>query len=113
MTLIWSGLILILLLLFLPETYTPTLLKWKAASLREITGDDRFMSQMEVANTKLSDRVIANMWRPVLLFAYEPIAVLFTLYLTVVYVVLFTFLTGRWPGFPQVVGWQVLTNDRV
>lgn len=84
------------MVLFLPETYAPILLKWKAANLREITGDHRYMSQMEVANTKLRDRIVANLWRPILLFAFEPIAVLFTLYLSVVYVVLFTFLTGKY-----------------
>ena len=52
------------------------------------------MSDLEVQNTKLSDRIIANLYRPVMLFAFEAIAILFTLYLTVVYIVLFTFLTG-------------------
>jgi hypothetical protein len=84
-----------LLVLFLPETYAPILLKWKATHLRAITGDDRYMSEMEVRNTKHSDRIIANMYRPILLFAFEPIAILFTLYLSVVYIVLFTFLTGK------------------
>jgi hypothetical protein len=99
-TLIWSGLILTLLVLFLPETYAPILLKWKATHLRNLTGDDRYMSEMELRNTKLVDRVITNLYRPFLLFAYEPIAVLFTIYLTVVYIILFTFLTGLLPRFP-------------
>jgi MFS family permease len=93
-TLIWSGLILGTMLLLMPETYTPTLLKWKASHLRKITGDQRYMSPLEVQDTKFFDRLIHNMYRPFLLFAFEPIAVLFTLYLTVVYIVLFTFLTG-------------------
>lgn len=94
-TLIWSGLILVLVTLLLPETYAPILLKWKATHLRAITGDDRYMSQMEVQNTRLSDRIVANMYRPIMLFAFEPIAILFTVYLSVVYIVLFTFLTGK------------------
>lgn len=94
-TLLWSGLILALLIFFLPETYAPILLKWKATHLRTITGDGRYMSEIEVRNTKLLDRIIANMYRPILLFVYEPIAILFTLYLTIVYVVFFTFLTGK------------------
>lgn len=94
-TLIWSGLILVLVTIFLPETYAPVLLKWKATHLRAITGDERYMSEMEVQNTKLKDRIIANMYRPIMLFAFEPIAILFTVYLSVVYIVLFTFLTGK------------------
>ena len=93
-TLIWSGLILSLMLLFMPETYAPTLMKWKATHLRKITGDQRYLSALEVQDTKFLDRLIHNMYRPFVLFAYEPIVVLFTLYLTVVYIVLFTFLTG-------------------
>jgi hypothetical protein len=93
-TLIWSGLILGTMLLFMPETYGPTLLKWKASHLRTITGDQRYLSQLEVQDTKFIDRLVHNMYRPFVLFAFEPIAVLFTLYLTVVYIVLFTFLTG-------------------
>ena len=103
-TLIWSGLILGTMVLFMPETYAPTLLKWKASRLREITGDNRYMSPLEVQNTKFLDRLIHNMYRPFVLFAFEPIAVLFTLYLTVVYIVLFTFLTGYEFIFADVFG---------
>ena len=39
-----------------------------------------------------------------MLFAFEPIAVLFALYLTVVYIVLFTFLTGYEFIFTAVFG---------
>lgn len=79
----------------MPETYAPVLLKWKASHLREITGDDRYMSSLEVQDTKFWDRMLHNMYRPFVMFVYEPIVVLFTLYLTVVYIVLFTFLTGK------------------
>jgi len=40
-TLIMSGLVLFLVIFFLPETYPPVLLKWKAKHLRAITGDER------------------------------------------------------------------------
>ena len=78
----------------MPETYAPVLLKWKASHLRQITGDDRYMSSLEVQETKLWDRMLHNLYRPFVMFVYEPIVVLFTLYLTVVYIILFTFLTG-------------------
>ena len=101
-TLIWSGLILVALILFLPETYAPILLKWKAAHLREITGDTRYVSELEVRQTTLADRLKNNIYRPFLLFVFEPIVVLLTLYLTVIYIVLFTFLTGYGFIFTQV-----------
>jgi hypothetical protein len=68
----------------MPETYTPTLMKWKAAHLRKITGDNRYVSQLEVQDTKFIDRMLHNLYRPFVLFAYEPIVVLFSAYLTVV-----------------------------
>ena len=82
-TLIWSGLILSMMLFFMPETYTPTLMKWKAAHLRKITGDDRYVSQLEVQDTKFIDRMLHNLYRPFMLFAFEPIVALFSAYLTV------------------------------
>jgi hypothetical protein len=66
----------------------------QAHHLRNITGDQRYVSQLEVQDSKFIDRLIHNLYRPFVLFAFEPIVVLFTLYLTVVYIVLFTFLTG-------------------
>lgn len=44
-TLIISGAILLMLVLFQPETYAPTLLQWKAAHLRRLTGDDRYVAE--------------------------------------------------------------------
>ncbi|KAI1616180.1 major facilitator superfamily domain-containing protein [Exophiala viscosa] len=93
-TLLWAGSILIAMFFFLPETYAPILLSWKAQHLRSITGNERYKSALEVQDTKFMDRLIHNFYRPFQLFVYEPIVVLFTLYLTVVYIVLFTFLTG-------------------
>lgn len=103
-TLIWSGLIFGTMFFLMPETYAPTLMKWKASHLRKITGDQRYLSQLEVQDTKFRDRLLHNCYRPFLLFAFEPIVVLFTLYLTVVYIVLFTFLTGFEFIFTDVFG---------
>jgi multidrug resistance protein len=47
-TLIWSGVIMAGIVLFLPETYGPILLRWKATHLRKIPGDDRFVSEVEI-----------------------------------------------------------------
>lgn len=103
-TLIWGGLILGTMVLFMPETYAQTLMKWKASHLRKITGDDRYVSQLEVQDTKFWGRLIHNLYRPFVLFAFEPIVVLFTLYLTVVYIILFTFLTGFEFIFTEIFG---------
>ncbi|KAH7184906.1 major facilitator superfamily domain-containing protein [Fusarium flagelliforme] len=93
--LIASGLVLVLVILFMPETYGPLLLQWKAAHYRRITGDDRFRCEHEIAGASLFSRLKVSMTRPFLMLT-EPIIIAMTLYLSVLYIVLFTFLVG-WP----------------
>lgn len=93
--LILSGLIVALVLFLMPETYAPLLLRWKAKHLRRVTGDDRYRSEHEIVRATLFSRLKVSMTRPFLMFT-EPIILAMTLYLSVVYIVLFTFLVG-WP----------------
>ncbi|KAI9841439.1 MAG: hypothetical protein M1837_000715 [Sclerophora amabilis] len=93
-TLIWSGLIFFLVLFFQPETYAPTLLKWKAEHLRRLTGDNRYRAEIEIRGDTFRTRLGHSLYRPFVLTASEPIIILFTLYLTVVYIILFGFLNG-------------------
>ncbi|KAI8652661.1 MFS domain-containing protein [Fusarium keratoplasticum] len=93
--LISSGLVLVLVLLFMPETYGPLLLQWKAAHYRRITGDDRFRCEHEITDASLFSRLKVSMTRPFLMLT-EPIIIAMTLYISVLYIVLFTFLVG-WP----------------
>lgn len=94
-TLMLSGVIVVLVFLLMPETYAPLLLQWKAKHLREATGDTRFRSEHEIIKSTLFSRLRISMTRPFLMFT-EPIILAMCLYLSVVYVVLFTFLVG-WP----------------
>ncbi|KAG9241057.1 major facilitator superfamily domain-containing protein [Calycina marina] len=105
-TLIISGLILTLILLFQPETFAPVLLKWKAAHLRKITGDDRFVAEVEIRAETFWKRLLHALYRPFLLTVREPIVILFALYLTVVYIILFTFLDGYTYVFGETYGFS-------
>ena len=91
---IFSAVILAIVVLFQPETFPPILLKWKAQHLRDLTGDDRYRGSIEVRQEALTTRLKRSLYRPFLLTAREPIIILVALYLTVVYIVLFTFLNG-------------------
>lgn len=93
-TLIISGAVLVSVVLTQPETFPPILLKWKAAHMRAITGDDRYRAEVEVRRESFFHRLGRALYRPFLLTATEPIIVLVALYLTVIYIVLFTFLDG-------------------
>ncbi|TVY41829.1 putative efflux pump, partial [Lachnellula subtilissima] len=93
-TLMISGLILVLIVLFQPETFAPVLLTWKAQHLRKVTGDERFVAPAEIRADTFSKRLLTAISRPFILTAREPIVLLFALYLTVVYIIIFTFLDG-------------------
>lgn len=103
-TLIMSGLVLGLVVLFQPETYPPVLLKWKAKHLRDATGDNRYKAEVEIRGDPFMTRLKHALYRPFLLTATEPIIMLIALYLTVLYIVLFTFLDGYKYIFSEVHG---------
>lgn len=92
--LIMGGAVLLVILVLQPETYGPLILYWKAKILREETGDDRYKAPMEMKNQALGRRLLVSVYRPFALVYSELIIILMCLYLTVIYIVLFTFLEG-------------------
>lgn len=109
--LIGSGAILVLIILFQPETYSPLLLKWKGKHLRKMTGDPRFRSEMDMEKIALFSRIGGAMKRQFLITIHEPIILLISLYMTVLYIVLFTFFDGYTYIFSEMHGLsQGLTN---
>ena len=105
-TLIISGLILFNVVMFQPETYAPILLKWKAAHLRDLTGDDRYRAEVEIRDVSFIKRLGRALYRPFVLTVSEPIIILIALYLTVIYIILFTFLDGYDFVFTQTYGFS-------
>lgn len=94
MTVIFAGIALALVLFVQPETYSPLLLHWKAKHLRRLTGDERYRSAIEFRRVSFPRRLINALVRPCVLFATEPIIILVSLYLGVIFTVLYTFLAG-------------------
>ncbi|KAE8167511.1 major facilitator superfamily domain-containing protein [Aspergillus tamarii] len=92
--LIMAGLVLGLVILLQPETYSPLLLKWKAHHLRQLTGDPRYQSKLDLDRTSLLSRIATACGRQFTLAIYEPIILLLALYMTILYIVLFTFFDG-------------------
>lgn len=115
-SLILAAAVLVAVLLFQPETYSPVLLRWKShvtlplpsqslllgtikltsttQHLRALLGDDRYVAAVELAGDTFWTRLRLALYRPFALTATEPIISLTALYLTVIYVVLFTFFDG-------------------
>lgn len=91
--LIGDGLVIALVLAFKRETLAPQLLSYKARHFRKLTGDDRFKAPVEAAGEGLGAILKKNFTRPFIL-GVEPIIIFMTLYLSIVYIILFTFLDG-------------------
>lgn len=65
--LIWTGVLVVMIVLFVPETYKPVLLKKKAARLRKTTGDNRFYAPLERDPTSLFESTVMSCKKPILL----------------------------------------------
>lgn len=89
---IWGGATTLALFFLMPETYAPVLLRMKAQQLRRAGADARLRSQLEVdrAQTSFGRHLAAALKRPLLLLLYEPIVLLVSLYMTAVYIILFS-----------------------
>ncbi|KAI9170743.1 putative efflux pump kojT [Paramyrothecium foliicola] len=92
-TLIISGFAFIVAFLFLPETYFPLLLDWKAKELRRKTGDNRYTSE-HAQKESFFKRLRGTALMPATFFRTEPVIIALGLYLVLLYILLFTFLTG-------------------
>ena len=109
--LIMGGAVLVIVLLFQPETYGNLILYWKASILRKETGDQRYRAPMEVNQASLGRRLKLSVYRPFAMFYSELIIILISLYLTIIYIVLFTFLEGYTYIFGGIYGLsEGLTN---
>lgn len=92
-SLILVGAVLVFILLFQPETYSPVLLERRAKYLRELTGDNRYQTT-HISASSFGTRLLTNLYRPFTMIWTEPIIIVFSFYLTLLYFVLFTFLNG-------------------
>lgn len=62
---IWAAMILALVILFVPETYQPVLLKYKARRLRKTHKSDKYYAPIESNEMTLFDSIILSSKRPV------------------------------------------------
>lgn len=100
LTLIFTGTLVLNIVLFAPETYAPVLQSWKAAQIRKITGDDSYMTEKEQDSPSFEHRLLHSISTPLKFLLTEPITDLFALCLVILYTILFGFL----PGFDFIFG---------
>jgi multidrug resistance protein len=89
--LILSGAVWFLITFTVPETYTPTLLARRAKKLRKETGDDKFVTEQDLDMRPFVDRLLLFLVRPFQLLFLEPIVFFISLYMSVLYGLLYMF----------------------
>ena len=98
--LIMGGLSSLLAICFLPETHPGVIQSWKAAHLRSLKSDPRYVSRAEIVKITFLDRVKHALLRPFAL-GREAIVIAISIYLSIIWSVLFIFLDGYTSIFQQ------------
>ena len=87
-----TGIVLVLLIAFLPETNHNTILHRRAVRLRKLTGNDKIRSKYEIEKEthtlKLSDLAKETLWRPIFIAFFEPMVLLLNIYTAFIYIIL-------------------------
>ncbi|KAL4998589.1 major facilitator superfamily domain-containing protein [Aspergillus recurvatus] len=109
-TLIASGSFGAIAWFVVPETYHPVLLQRRAAKLRKETGNQNLYAFLDHHKPTFGDIVRKYLFRPVQMLMLEPILILITLYLALVYGILYLFFEAYPVSFQEERGW---TNEGV
>jgi len=89
--LIWTFVEIVLLLLFVPETYKPVLLKRKAQRLRKETGEERYFAPMEKSDKSIIRTIAFSCYKPFEILIYEPMALLLNTWTSLLLGILYLF----------------------
>ncbi len=103
--LIFSGVLYIALVVLLPETHHQTILKKRAKNLRKLTGDDTYRAISEVKIRSLKKIAEETLLRPLILLT-EPIVFLITIYMAIVYGLLYMFFFAYPVVYMEGKGWS-------
>lgn len=91
MQLILSGCVWILITFTVPETYAPTLLARRAKKLRAKTGNSQYVTEADLDTRPFGQRMKLFLVRPFQLLFLEPIVLFISLYMSVLYGLLYMF----------------------
>lgn len=89
--LILSGVAYILLVFTVPETYAPAILSKKAKKVRKETGDSTFVTEEQLDVRPLGQRLRIFLIKPFQLLLTEPIVFLLSIYMAVLYGLLYMY----------------------
>ncbi|GKU04067.1 major facilitator superfamily transporter [Fusarium langsethiae] len=108
--LIWAGVLWMAIVLFVPETYHPIVLRSKARQVRKETGDDRWRAATEKTEKSAISAIGQSLLRPFQLLIFEPMCLNLCIFTAILLGILYLF----FGAFPLVFGniysfniWQV------
>jgi DHA1 family multidrug resistance protein-like MFS transporter len=107
-TLIASAFFGLIALFVIPETYSPVLLQKRAARLRRETRNWALHSALDENRPTASEIGRKYLLRPMMMLIFEPILLLITLYLSLIYGILYLFFEAYPVSFMEVRGWTNL-----
>ncbi|KAJ5490119.1 Major facilitator superfamily domain general substrate transporter [Penicillium expansum] len=94
--------------LILPETYHPVLLQRRASRLRNETRMWAYHSRLDESTPTFSQILTKYLFRPLQMLFSEPILVCMTLYISLIYGILYLFFVAYPIAFREVRGWTSL-----
>ncbi|KAI9670479.1 MAG: hypothetical protein M1817_004346 [Caeruleum heppii] len=103
LVLIFAG-VALAFVAFIPETYSPTILRKKARRIRKKTGEDFWWSRYD-QKMKLWPLLRVNLSRPFVMSVTEPICVFWELYIATVYAILYLCFVAYPIVFSDIRGW--------
>lgn len=103
--LIIAGVFYVIFTILVPETHANTLLKSRAQKLRKLTGDDSYKAICELKKVDFNEMVKDSLLRPFVLLG-ELIVFLITLYMSVIYGLLYMFFFAYPTIYVEGKGWS-------
>lgn len=104
-TLIFAGVVYAVMVLTVPETHHSTILARRAKKLIKETGDDRYRTEKQLKKEPLSAIMVRTLKRPPLLLT-ELIVFLVTIYMSVLYGLLYMFFFAYPVVYAEGKGWS-------
>jgi multidrug resistance protein len=98
-----------LLMISIPETYAPVILKRRAQRLRKETGNQKIMTESEQVNLSFKEIAHTSLLRPLKMVVTEPVLDLMCMYVVLIYAMLYAFFFA----YPVIFGTLYAFNDAI
>ncbi|KAH0830806.1 Transporter mfs1 [Fonsecaea pedrosoi] len=113
--LIISGSVFVVFVALVPETAAPTILYYRAKRLRELTGDQSYMSEEEIKQAKLTagQRLWGSIIKPWEVNVKDPALLFMTLYMGLIYAIVYSFFESLPLVYPPIYGFSPTSTSLI